>query len=261
MSVGIIQTETNHQESTMHIPSRPAGDPRQNHFLAALPESVWTRWRSQLEFVDLPLDKSLCTSGAMPTYVYFPTTAIVSLLYLTRDGVSTEIGVVGNDGVIGVEALMGASTTASQAVVQSAGYGYRLNAQAVRQELSQGGPALPMLLRYAHTQVAQMAQLAVCNHFHSVEQKFCRRLLISLDRSPQSELDMTHEQFANLLGVRRESITAAAHKLQLSGAIRYRRGHVTVLDRQRLERGACECYAAAKKQYERTMPMSMPLAA
>ena len=245
----------------MHIPSRPTGDPRQNHLLAELPESVLTRWRSQLEFVEMPQDKSLYTSGATPAYVYFPTTAIVSLLYLTRDGVSTEIGAVGNDGVIGIDALMGASTTASQAVVQSAGQGYRLNAQIVRHELSQGGPALPMLLRYAHNQVAQMAQLAVCNHFHSVEQKFCRRLLIGLDRSPRNELTLTHEQFSNLLGVRRESITAAAHKLQLKGVIRYSRGHVTVLDRQRLERGACECYAAAKKQYERTMPVPMPLAA
>lgn len=243
----------------MYMPTRPIGDPRQNHFLAALPESVWTRWRSQLEAVNLPLDKLLYTHGAAPAYVYFPTTAIVSLLYITRDGSSTEIGAVGNDGVIGIDALMGANTTASLAVVQSAGHGYRLNARAVRHELSQGGPALPMLLRYAHTQVAQMAQQAVCNHFHSVEQKFCRRLLISLDRSSQSELAMTHEQFSNLLGVRRESITAAAHNLQLSGVIRYRRGHVTVLDRQRLECSACECYAAAKKQYERTMPM--PLAA
>lgn len=245
----------------MHFPSRPTGNPRQNHFLAALPESVWTRWRGQLEFVDLPLDKSLYTSGTTPAYVYFPTTAIVSLLYLTRDGVSTEVCAVGNDGVIGIDSVMGASITASQAVVQSAGQGYRLNAQTVRNELSQGSPALPMLLRYTHIQVAQMAQMAVCNHFHSVEQKFCRRLLISLDRSPQRELTMTHEQFANLLGVRRESITAAAHKLQLSGVIRYRRGHLHVLDRQRLERSACECYAEAKKQYERTMPMPMPLAA
>lgn len=246
----------------MQITSRPTGDPRQNHFLAALPESVWTRWRTQLEFVDLPLDKSLQTSGATPAYVYFPTTAIVSLLYITRDGASTEIGALGNDGVVGIDALMGASTIASEAVVQSAGSGYRLNAHAVRQELSQGGPALPLLLRYAHAQVAQMAQLAVCNHFHSVEQKLCRRLLIGLDRSSQRELTMTHEQFSNLLGVRRESITTAAHKLQLSGVIRYRRGHVTVLDRQRLERGACECYAAAKKQYQSTMPpLPLPLAA
>jgi len=245
----------------MHIPSRPTGNPRRNHFLAALPDSVWTRWRSQLEFVDLPLDKSLYTSDATPAYVYFPTTAVVSLLYLTQDGVSTEVCAVGNDGVIGIDSVMGSSATASQAVVQSAGHGYRLKAQAVRSELSQGSPALPMLLRYAHTQVAQMAQMAVCNHFHSVEQKFCRRLLISLDHSPQRELAMTHEQFANLLGVRRESITAVAHKLQLSGVIRYRRGHLTVLDRQRLERGACECYAEVKKHYERTMPMPMPLAA
>lgn len=245
----------------MHIHSSSTDDPRQNHFLAALPDSTWTRWRGQLEAVDLPLDKSLSTSRATPAYVYFPTTAIVSLLYLTQDGVSTEVCAVGNDGAIGMDALMGENSTAIQAVVQSAGLGYRLNSQAVRHELSQGGPVLPMLLRYAHTQVAQMAQMAVCNHFHSVEQKFCRRLLISLDRSADNELAVTHEQFANLLGVRRESITAAAHKLQLSGVIRYRRGHVTVLDRQRLERGACECYAAAKQQYERTIPVPLPLAA
>lgn len=245
----------------MHIYSHPTGDPRQNHFLAALPESVWNRWRGQLEIVDLPLEKELCPSGANPTYVYFPTTAIVSLLYFTQDGVSTEVCAVGNDGVIGIDALMGASTTAIEAVVQSAGVGYRLNAQAVRQEIAQGGTALPLLLRYAHTQVAQISQIAVCNHFHSVEQKFCRRLLVSLDRSPKRQLAVTHEQFSNLLGVRRESITAAAHKLQLSGVISYTRGQVTVLDRQRLELGACECYAAAKKQYERTMPIPMPLAA
>ncbi|APW48570.1 Crp/Fnr family transcriptional regulator [Rhodoferax antarcticus] len=245
----------------MHIHSGPTGDPRQNHFLAALPESVWTRWRGQLEIVDLPVDKQLYTSTASPAYVYFPTTAIVSLLYFTREGVSTEICAVGNDGVIGMDSVMGSSTTATEAVVQSAGIGYRLSAQTVRKELSQGGPALPMLLRYAHSQVAQISQMAVCNHFHSVEQKFCRRLLIGLDRSTHSELSVTHEQFSNLLGVRRESITAAAHKLQLGGVIRYSRGRVTVLDRHRLERGACECYAAAKNQYERTMPMPLPLAA
>jgi len=245
----------------MHTPSRPICDPRKNHFLAALPESVWTRWRGQLEAVDLPLDMTLFTSGTSPAYVYFPTTAIVSLLYLTRDGASTELCAVGNEGVIGIDSLMGANTTASQAVVQSAGHGYRLNAQAVRLELSQSGPALPMLLRYAHSRVAQMAQMAVCNHFHSVEQRFCRRLLVSLDRAPQSDLVLTHDQFSNLLGVRRESITTAARKLQLSGVIRYRRGHITVLDRQRLEHGACECYSAAKKHYERTMPAPMLLAA
>lgn len=241
----------------MHILSRPTDYPCQNHFLAGLPESVWARWRTQLEMVDLPLGERLYTASASSAYVYFPTTAIVSLLCFTQDGASTEICAVGNDGVVGIDSLMGPSTTAIEAVVQSAGHGYRLNAQAVRQELSQGGPALPILLRYAHTQVAQMAQMAVCNHFHSVEQKFSRRLLVSLDRSPQRELAVTHEQYANLLGVRRESITAVAHKLQLGGVIRYSRGSVTVLDRHRLEHGACECYAAAKKQYERTMPMQM----
>lgn len=246
----------------MHVHhSHPSSEPRQNHFLAGMPESVWTRWRGQLELVELPVDKQLYGSSASPAYVYFPTTAIVSLLYTTRDGVSTEICAVGNDGVIGIDSLMGASATAVEAVVQGAGLAYRLNAQAVRHEISQGGPALPMLLRYAHAQVAQIAQMAVCNHFHSVEQKFCRRLLISLDLSAQNELSVTHEQFSNLLGVRRESITAAAHKLQLNGVIRYRRGHVTVLDRDRLEQGACECYAVAKQQYERTMPMRLSLAA
>lgn len=201
------------------------------------------------------------TSDAGPAYVHFPTTAIVSLLFFTQDGVSLEICAVGNDGVIGIDLVTGASTTAIVAVVQSAGVGYRLNAQAVRQELIQGGPALPMLLRYAHTQVAQISQMAICNHFHSVEQKFCRRLLISLGRSNKRGLAVTHEQFSNLLGVRRESVTAAAHKLQISGVINYTRGKVTVLDRHRLESGAGECCAVANSQHVRTMPVPMPLAA
>jgi CRP-like cAMP-binding protein len=243
----------------MHIPPRPIGDPRHNHLIAALPESVWTRWRGQLEIADLPLDKQLYSCGTSPAHVYFPTTAMVSLLYLTRDGATTEICAVGNEGVIGMDLLMGASSTHTLAVVQSAGHGYRLNAQALRQELTQGGPALPLLLRYAQTLAAQMAQMAVCNHFHSVEQKLCRRLLVSLDHSRNGELALTHEQLSQLLGVRRESVSATAYKLQCCGVLRYSRGHITVLDRERLEQRACECYGTARQQYERTMPM--PLAA
>jgi CRP-like cAMP-binding protein len=182
---------------------------------------------------------------------------MVSLMHLTQDGGSTEICAVGNDGVVGIDSLMGASTVHALAVVQCAGHGYRMNARAMRQELSQGGPAVPILLHYAHTLVAKMAQTAVCNHFHSIEQKFCRRMLISLDHSLQSEVTLTHEQFSHLLGVRRESITAVANKLQRSDVIRYTRGHITVIDRKRMERHACECYAAAKKQQERPIPLLM----
>lgn len=243
----------------MHAVSVQSCDPRDNHFLAALPGSVWTRWRNQLESVELSLDQQLCACAASPACLYFPTTAMVSLLYLMRDGASTELCVVGNDGIVGIDSLMGANTAQTLAVVQRAGQAYRLPSQAVRQELAQAGPAVPLMLRYAHSLVAKVAQTAVCNHFHSVEQRVCRRLLISLDQAPQNEVALTHQQFAQLLGVRRESVTAAAHKLQGSGVIRYHRGHITVLDRQRLEQGACECYAVARKQYERTLPM--PLAA
>lgn len=241
----------------MHIASFPSCDPRENHFLAALPESVWTRWRHQLETVDLSLDQQLHACAENPAHLYFPTTAMVSLLYLTKDGSSTEICAVGNDGVVGIDSLMGANTAQTLAVVQRAGQACRLPSQAVRQELTQAGPAVPLMLRYAHSLVAKVAQTAVCNHFHSIEQRVCRRLLISLDQAPQSEVPLTHQQFSNLLGVRRESVTAAAHKLQRSGVIRYHRGHITVIDRKRLEQGACECYAVARKQYERTLPMRL----
>ncbi|MGS5088385.1 Crp/Fnr family transcriptional regulator [Hydrogenophaga sp. A37] len=243
----------------MHTVSAPYGDPRDNHFLASLPESVWARWRHQLEPVDLSADQQLHACATSLAYLHFPTTAMVSLLYLTKDGASTEICAVGSDGVVGIDSLMGANTAQTLAVVQRAGQGYRLPSQAVRQELTQAGPALPVMLRYAHSLVAKVAQTAVCNHFHSVEQRVCRRLLISLDQAPQNEVALTHQQFSNLLGVRRESVTAVAHKLQGRGVIRYHRGHITVLDRQGLEQGACECYAMARQQYERTLPM--PLAA
>lgn len=243
----------------MHTATSPYCDPRDNHFLAALPESVWARWRNQLESVELSADQQLYACAASPAHLYFPTTAMVSLQYLLKDGASTEICAVGHDGIVGIDSLMGANSAQTLAVVQRAGQAYRLPSQAVRQELTQAGPAVPLMLRYAHSLVEKVAQTAVCNHFHSVEQRVCRRLLISLDQAPQSEVALTHQQFSNLLGVRRESVTAAAHKLQGRGMIRYHRGHITVLDRQSLEQGACECYAVARKQYERTLPM--PLAA
>ena len=243
----------------MPIAPLQSRDPRENHFLAALPESVWTRWRNQLESVELPADQQLHACAASAAHLYFPTTAMVSLLCLLKDGSSTEICAVGHEGMVGIDSLMGANTAQTLAVVQRAGQAYRLPSQAVRQEFTQAGPAVPLMLRYAHSLVEKVAQTAVCNHFHSVEQRVCRRLLISLDQAPQSEVALTHQQFSNLLGVRRESVTAAAHRLQGHGVIRYHRGHITVLDRQRLEQGACECYAVARKQYERTLPL--PLAA
>jgi CRP-like cAMP-binding protein len=232
-------------------------DARKNQLLAALPDAEWDRWRAHLEPVDLALGRVLCESGSTPAYAYFPTTAIVSLLYTTNDGASAEIAVVGNDGVVGISLFMGGNATPSQAVVQSAGKSYRLRAQAVKNEIDRSGPALSMLLRYTQAVIAQVAQTAMCNRYHSIDQQLCRRLLVGLDRSATDELVMTQELAANLLGVRREGVTAAALKLQQAGVIRYRRGHIAVLDRQRLEQRTCECYAVAKKEYDRLLPMPM----
>ena len=237
----------------------PPGDPRQNQLLASLSDLEWHRWRPHLQLVDLPLGQVLCESGRNPSYVVFPTTAIVSLVYLTLSGASAEVAVVGNDGVVGISLFMGGNATPSQAVVQSAGQGYRLRAQLVRNEMTRGGPVLHMLLRYTQAMIAQVAQTAVCNRYHSIDQQLARRLLLALDRLPNDELEMTQEMAANLLGVRREGVTAAAHKLQRAGVIRYNRGHIVVLDRNRLEQCTCECYAVARKEYERLLPM--PLAA
>lgn len=241
----------------MNTPLRNPLDPRQNQLLASLPDAEWNRWRPYLESVDLPLGKVLSESGKAPEYVYFPTTAIVSLLYMTQDGESVEIAVVGNDGVVGISLFMGGNATPSQAVVQSAGRGYRLRAEAVKSEINLAGPILKMLLRYTQALIAQVAQTAVCNRYHSIDQQFCRRLLLGLDRLPSDELVMTQELVAKLLGVRREGVTAAALKLQQAGVIRYSRGHIIVLDRVRLEHRTCECYAVAKKEYDRLIPMAM----
>ncbi len=236
-----------------------SGDPRQNQLLATLSDLEWHRWRPHLQLVDLSLGQVLCESGRNPPYVIFPTTAIVSLLYMTLNGASAEVAVVGNDGVVGLSLFMGGNATPSQAVVQSAGQGYRLRAQLVRNEMTRGGAVLHMLLRYTQAMIAQVAQTAVCNRYHSIDQQLARRLLLALDRLPTDELAMTQELAANLLGVRREGVTAAAHKLQRAGVIRYNRGHIVVLDRHRLEQCTCECYAVAKKEYDRLLPM--PLAA
>ncbi|MEO6974151.1 MAG: Crp/Fnr family transcriptional regulator [Rhodoferax sp.] len=233
--------------------------PRQNQLLAALPDADWDRWGPHLERVELAQGQVLYESGRTPTHVVFPTTAIVSVLCLTQEGGTAEVAVVGNDGVVGISLFMGSDTTPSRAVVQRAGLGYRLRVQAVRDEVSHGGPILTLMLRYTQARIEQVAQTAMCNRYHSIDQQLCRRLLMGLDRSPSDELAMTQELLASLLGVRREGVTAAALKLQQAGVIRYGRGHIDVLDRERLEQRACECYAMAKKEYNRLVPM--PLAA
>lgn len=243
----------------MTTPTGRISDPRENQLLSALPDTEWKRWQVSLEKVDLAVGQVLSESGRTPSFVYFPTTAIVSLLCMTQDGGSAEIAVVGNDGVVGVSVFMGGNATPSQAVVQAAGQAYRLRAQTVKDEVDCGGPVLKMLLRYTQAMIAQVAQTAVCNRYHAIDQQLCRRLLLSLDRLPTDSLTMTQELLANLLGVRREGVTAAALKLQLAGVIRYSRGHIDVLDRVRLENRACECYGVARKEYFRLLPM--PLAA
>jgi len=229
-------------------------DPRKNHLLAALPEAEWQRWLPQLEPVDLPLGKVLYESGNKLTHVYFPTTSIISLLYVMEDGASAEIAVVGHEGIVGISLFMGGESTPSRAVVQSAGQGFRLNANLMMQEFNRAGPVLHLLLRYTQALITQMAQTAVCNRHHSLDQQLCRWLLLSLDRLPSDELVMTQELIANMLGVRREGVTEAAGDLQEAGLIQYRRGRITVLDRKRLEQRTCECYAVVKKEYDRLLP-------
>jgi CRP-like cAMP-binding protein len=229
-------------------------DPKQNHLLAALPDAEWARWQPQLEEVELPLGLPLYESGSTLSHVYFPTTAIVSLLYVMENGASAEIAVVGNEGVLGISLFTGGESTPSRAVVQSAGWGYRLPAQTIREEANRAGPVLHLLLRYTQALITQMAQTAVCNRHHSLDQQLCRWLLLSLDRLQGVELVMTQELIANMLGVRREGVTEGARKLQTAGVIRYSRGHITVLDRAGLEARTCECYAVVKKEYDRLLP-------
>jgi CRP-like cAMP-binding protein len=201
----------------------------------------------------MPLGNVLYESGERLAHVYFPTTSILSLLYVMEDGASAEIAVVGNEGVLGISLFMGGETTPSRALVQSAGYGYRLKSQLLKQEFNRAGPLMRLLLRYTQALITQMAQTAVCNRHHSVDQQLCRWLLLSLDRLTGQELTMTQELIANMLGVRREGVTDAAGKLQRAGMIRYSRGRITVLDRKRLEQEVCECYAVVKNEFDRLL--------
>jgi CRP-like cAMP-binding protein len=229
-------------------------DPQLNRILAAMPQSAWERWEPELEAVEMRLGQVLYESGATLSHVYFPITSIVSLLYVMENGASAEIAVVGNDGIVGISLFMGGESTSSRAVVQSAGWGFRLKAKTMKDEFNANGPVLHLLLRYTQALITQMAQTAVCNRHHTLDQQLCRWLLLSLDRLPGSELAMTQELIANMLGVRREGVTECALKLQADGLIRYARGHITVLDRARLERRTCECYAVVKREYDRLLP-------
>ncbi|MGO4704006.1 Crp/Fnr family transcriptional regulator [Dyella sp. 2RAB6] len=232
-----------------------ANGPRQNRLLAALPEAELKRWLPHLEPVEMSLGKVLYESGSRLAHVYFPTTSIVSLLYVMEDGASAEIAVVGNEGIVGISLFMGGESTPSRALVQSAGQGYRLKADLMLQEFGRAGAVMHLLLRYTQALITQMAQTAVCNRHHSLDQQLCRWLLLSLDRLHSKELVMTQELIANMLGVRREGVTEAAGNLQQAGLIRYQRGHITVLDREQLERRTCECYAVVKKEYDRLLPL------
>ncbi|WP_041447570.1 Crp/Fnr family transcriptional regulator [Thiocystis violascens] len=239
------------------MPSPPT--PRQNHLLAALPDTEFEHLLPHLEWVPLPLGEALYESGAALQHVYFPTTAIVSLLYVMENGASAEIAVVGNDGIVGIALFMGGATMPNRAVVQCAGDAYRLKGQVLKEEFARiggrrHGVLPPLLLRYTQALLTQMAQTAVCNRHHTVDQQLCRWLLISFDRLPSNELRMTQELIANMLGVRREGVTEAAGKLQTAGLIRYTRGLITLLDRAGLEARVCECYAVVRKEYDRLLP-------
>ena len=232
-------------------------DLKRNNLLASLPPEEWKRWAPLLERVDMPLGQVLYESGIALDYVYFPLTAIVSLLYVMENGASAEIAVVGNEGIVGISLFMGGESTPSRAVVQSAGTGCRLKAPLMKREFDKSGPVLHLLLRYTQALITQMAQTAVCNRHHSLDQQLCRWLLLSLDRLQGVELVMTQELIANMLGVRREGVTEGALKLQKAGLIKYSRGHITILDRDGLEARTCECYAVVKREYERLLPASV----
>jgi CRP-like cAMP-binding protein len=235
-------------------PSFASNTPKRNRLLAALPEESYQGLVPSLEPVLLPLGMALYESGGAQGYVYFPTSSIVSLLYVLEDGSSAEIAVTGCEGLVGIALFMGGETTPSRAVVQSAGHGYRLKAAVLKQKFEAGGALQLLLLRFTQALITQMTQTAVCNRHHAVDQQLCRWLLLSLDRLPANELVMTQELIANMLGVRREGVTEAAGNLQAAGLIEYSRGKITVLDRKKLEARVCECYAVVKKEYDRLLP-------
>jgi CRP-like cAMP-binding protein len=227
-----------------------------NHLISALPEDVRKRIMPNLELVELPLGKVLYEAGDSLRYVYFPISCIISLLYVMEDGASAEISVIGNEGILGAAVFLGGESTSSRAVVQSAGAAYRMEAKSFKAEFSRHTEMLILLLRYTQALITQMAQTAVCNRHHSIDQQLCRWMLLSLDRLPSNNLVMTQELIANMLGVRRESVTEAAGKLQARAIISYHRGHIKVLDRPGLEKLSCECYAVVKKETDRLLPRS-----
>ena len=228
-------------------------NPNQNQLLAALPAEIIARIAPHLELVSMPLGEVLCESGGQLHHVYFPTTAIVSLHYITENGASVEITGVGNEGILGISLFLGGNTTPSLATVLTAGCGYRLKRQIIMEEFNRAGPMMRLMLLYTQALITQISQTAVCNRQHSIDQQLCRWLLLALDRTPSNELTMTQELIASMLGVRREGITEAAGNLQRAGLISYRRGHITVLDRTGLESRTCECYNVVKKEFQRLL--------
>jgi CRP-like cAMP-binding protein len=236
------------------LATKPVSESDQSHLLNALPAEEYERLAADLELVPLKLGQVLYEPGDMMHHVYFPTTSILSMLYVMEDGSSAEIAIVGNEGMLGISLFMGGDTTPSWAVVQSAGNAYRLKSEALKKEFRFFGPTMELLLRYTQALITQMSQTAVCNRHHSIDQQLCRWLLMSLDRLPANELSMTQELIANMLGVRREGVTEAAGELQDAGLIRYRRGKITVLDRPGLEARCCECYMVVKSEFDRLLP-------
>jgi CRP-like cAMP-binding protein len=239
--------------STAMTKSRRSKEQQHNRLLAAFPVRERERLQPHLQLVPMSLGKVLYESGDIQPHVYFPTSCIISLLYVLADGASAEISVVGNEGMIGIALFMGGETTPSRAVVQSEGFAYRLPGQQLKDEFHRNGEVQLLLLRYTQALITQMAQTAVCNRHHSVDQQLCRWLLLSLDRLATNQLVMTQKLIADMLGVRREGVTEAAGKLSKLGIIRYRRGRITVLDRPKLEQRCCECYAVVKKESDRLL--------
>jgi CRP-like cAMP-binding protein len=257
-TIGVAKNSALEQGTTMSIVrnlfSSARQSPRENHLLGALPPADYERLVPHLELVPLPVGRAVHEAGDAQGYVIFPATGIVSLVYGMQDGSSTAMALVGNEGLVGVALVMQGESTPTHAMVKNAGYGYRLRASAVKTQFSQGGDLQRLALRYTQALITQIALTAVCNRHHTVEQQLCRLLLLSLDRLPSNMVSMTQELLANMLGVRREGVTDAACKLQAAGLIHYKRGHITVLDRPKLEARVCECYAVVKREYERLLP-------
>ena len=234
-----------------------AFSPKENHLLAAISHEEWSKLEPDMEEVEFSLNQVLCESGKTPAYMYFPTTAIVSLIYMTENGSSSEVAVIGNDGVVGISLVLSGSNSPNQALVQTAGKGYRIRAQAAKNAIHRDGSTLNILLRYSQAMITQVTQTAVCNRHHPIDQQLCRRLLLSLDRLSTNEISMTQEMLASMLGVRRESVTDAALKLQSAGIISYKRGLITILDRQALESRSCECYATNRNEQLRLQKLPL----